>query len=163
MAAETFSSFANRFAIVVLKDLLTSYPNSENLHIIPTSRDADGLALSSRNAYLTAEERPHAPVLYEALTRARQALMDAQASGSDIAGREVVDIAQKVIDEYVARTGAPIRPIYVELFDRESFQSIEDSMITSGGEIRKAVLSGAMWLGKTRLIDNLLIGWGVEP
>lgn len=151
-----------KLQLLVLKDLLMSSPTSENLHIIPTSRDKDGLALSSRNAYLTAEERPHATILHKALSRARQALVDARTSGTSISGTEVVAVAQATLDEYIAASQAPIQPIYIELFDRQSFRFIQDSMITPDGEIREAVLSGAMWLGKTRLIDNLLIGWGVD-
>jgi pantoate--beta-alanine ligase len=105
---------------------------------MPTVREADGLAFSSRNAYLSAEERKQAAVL-------RRALLAANDSENRSA-KEVVDLARKLISE------APLARIdYVELVDEETLQPIEVVKPNS-------VLALAVYFGKTRLIDNIQLG-----
>lgn len=105
---------------------------------VPTVREDDGLACSSRNAYLTAEERKQASVL-------RKALVAAKASGKKSA-KEIVDFARKTISE------APLARIdYVDLVDAETLQPIEVVRPNS-------LLAVAVSFGKTRLIDNILLG-----
>lgn len=151
-------------------------PSPSNLHIVPTSRDpVDSLALSSRNAYLTAEERPYAGTLYRALESARSAFRTAQEEGKEITGREMVEIAEEVVADQVRRIEeeadedkkkVQIKLDYIEIFDRDSFQPIRGGLLSDGpsssSQVRKSVICGAMWLGRTRLIDNLLIGWDVD-
>jgi pantoate--beta-alanine ligase len=106
---------------------------------IPTQRDADGLALSSRNAYLTEEERQSARALPRALGEAAAAIQ----RGGDVA--EALAAAR----ERLAKAG--FDPIdYVELRDAETLApatSLE----------RPARLLAAARLGRTRLIDNLAV------
>ncbi len=104
---------------------------------VPTVREEDGLAFSSRNQYLNAEERKQATVL-------RKALLAAQGSGAKSA-KEVVDLACRIIGE------APLARIdYVDLADAETLQPIEI--------VRpNALLAVAVFFGKTRLIDNILL------
>jgi len=102
---------------------------------IPTVREADGLAMSSRNAYLSPAERARALSLSQALFGAR----DAAAAG-------VRDPAL-----LVARARAVLdvdRVDYVELVDAASLQPITDLS-------RPAVLAVAAFIGRTRLIDNV--------
>jgi len=108
-----------------------------NIEIIavPTMREEDGLACSSRNQYLNAEERKQAAVLYKALMAAKDA---GKKSAND-----VVALAQRVIDE------APLARIdYVEVADAEMLKPVE----TAGPN---SVLLLAVSFGKTRLIDNM--------
>jgi len=134
-----------------------AYPCSENFHIIPTTRHPiDHLALSSRNAYLTSSERPHAPTLQRALSHVRSSLTS---PSNPITSDSAVQGAREIIENAAqnARTeGVEMKYDYIEVFDKLTFEPIE-------GELRgrEAVVAGAMWVGKTRLIDNLLIGWGV--
>lgn len=109
---------------------------------VPTLREPDGLALSSRNAYLSPEERAAAPTLYRALQTGAQLAAQGE--------RNVTKLGQS-IDEVLA-TEPLLRPQYVAIVDAQTLQSLE----TLGDE--PARLLAAAFLGKTRLIDNIAIG-----
>jgi pantoate--beta-alanine ligase len=105
---------------------------------VPTVREEDGLACSSRNQYLNPEERKQAALLHKALIAAKNA---GKKSANDI-----VALAQRVIDE------APLARIdYVELTDAETLKPIA----TVGAN---SVLLVAVFFGNTRLIDNIRLG-----
>jgi pantoate--beta-alanine ligase len=104
----------------------------------PTVREADGLALSSRNAYLSAEERRAAAVLYRALCAAEAAILAGERRGDEI--RRL--LAEVLNSEPLARVE------YVEVVDAESFQPVA----TLAGRL---VVPLAVRIGGTRLIDNL--------
>ena len=105
---------------------------------VPMVREEDGLACSSRNAYLNVEERKQAAVL-------RKALLAAKDSGKR-SSKETVDLARKMIDD------APLARIdYVDLVNAETLQPIEFVKPNS-------LLALAVYFGKTRLIDNILLG-----
>ncbi len=104
---------------------------------VPTQRDADGLALSSRNAYLSPEDRIAARALPRALVEAAQAMRD---------GSTVADALARAREEL---SGAGFEPIdYVELRDAETLRPLNDLR-------RPARILAAAKLGRTRLIDNL--------
>lgn len=104
---------------------------------VPTQRDADGLALSSRNAYLSDEERLAARVLPRALGRAASAIQ----AGEEIA--DALDAARAALGE------AGFDPIdYVELRDAETLEPVS-------ALDRPARILAAARIGNTRLIDNL--------
>lgn len=102
----------------------------------PTARDADGLAMSSRNQYLTAEERSQASAIYRALRRLADGV---------VAGTEHSALAEAARAELEAQG---FRPDYVEVRSAESLQP------PSPGETELVALAAA-WLGRARLIDNL--------
>ena len=106
---------------------------------VPTVREADGLALSSRNQHLSAEERAAAPLLYQSLLTA----------GAAIAGGERdPEGAKKGALGALARESR-MRVEYFEIVDPEDLQPV--------AEIAGPVLvAAAVWLGGTRLIDNLV-------
>ncbi|OCH91511.1 Pantoate-beta-alanine ligase [Obba rivulosa] len=141
------------------RDLLMSHPSPENLHIVPTARDKSGLALSSRNAYLTAYEREHiAPALNRALHYAHGMW------SSSAPKAEILKYAAMVVAEAAkhATEKVDVRLDYIEFNDPETFEPLPDDATQSswqaGDHGRPVILSGAMWLGKTRLIDNLVLG-----
>jgi pantoate--beta-alanine ligase len=102
---------------------------------VPTVRDEDGLACSSRNQYLNPEERKQAPVLHKAL--------QAAANSGKKSASDVVELAQSVINEAdLARID------YVEVADAETLKPVEIVGANS-------VLLLAVFFGKTRLIDNM--------
>ena len=106
---------------------------------VPTQRDADGLALSSRNAYLSAEERLAARILPRALGEAAQALAD---------GAAINDTVERARDQLIAAGFNFVD--YVELRDADTLAPV--SRLD-----RPARLLAAARLGRTRLIDNLAI------
>ncbi len=116
--------------------------------VCPTVREPDGLAMSSRNTYLTPEQRRAATVLYRAL-QAAQAEYDA--------GRR--DAAHLRATMQAVLDAEPLaRPQYVSCADPDTLQELD-------GPVDKALLSMAVFVGETRLIDNLLLGYpgGVYP
>jgi pantoate--beta-alanine ligase len=109
--------------------------------ICPTVRESDGLAMSSRNTYLNADERQAATVLYRSLSAARAAFE---------AGERSVETLRKIVVETVA--AEPLAHLqYISCADYDSLQELEQ--ITG-----KALLSMAAFIGKTRLIDNFILG-----
>jgi pantoate--beta-alanine ligase len=107
---------------------------------VPTVREEDGLACSSRNQYLSAEERKQATVLRRALLAAAEC-----AKAGEKSARVIVDPARTTIG------GAPLARIdYVDLVDAENLQPIEVVRPNS-------LLALAVFFGKTRLIDNILL------
>jgi len=109
--------------------------------VCPTVREADGLALSSRNIYLDPAERQAATVLYRALTAASQAYAD---------GERDADVLRAILSSTLA--SEPLaREEYVSAADPDTLDELE--RLESGG-----LLSMAVRIGHTRLIDNLLLG-----
>jgi pantoate--beta-alanine ligase len=104
---------------------------------VPTVRETDGLALSSRNVYLSPSERTAAPVLYRTLRR----------SAARIAARE--PIAQVMSEGWLAIEAAGFAVDYFEARHAETLQRVET---VEAGPLRLLV---AARLGKTRLIDNM--------
>jgi pantoate--beta-alanine ligase len=112
------------------------------IDVAPTVRELDGLALSSRNSYLTADERRAALALSRALRAVEQAWRGGQADPADLArrGMEVLH-APGVVPEYVALVDEELRPV-------------------SRADARTVVAIAAA-VGRTRLIDNVALGEGV--
>jgi pantoate--beta-alanine ligase len=106
---------------------------------VPTVRESDGLAVSSRNQYLSPQERRVAPVLYRALQAAQQAIAEGVLDSGEVQKRALAVLEQ---DQSVTVE-------YLEIVDPEEMQPVE--RIT--GPVRVA---GAIRIGAIRLIDNLL-------
>jgi pantoate--beta-alanine ligase len=108
---------------------------------VPTVREPDGLAMSSRNQHLTAEERRVAPLLYRALELGGKRIAAGARDAAEIRG-EALDMLEH----------AGIRVEYFEVADAGSMQPVV--------RIEGAVcVAAAIWVGSTRLIDNIVVGW----
>ncbi len=105
----------------------------------PIVRGADGLAMSSRNAYLTSDEREKAPLLYKTLLQAAKA----QSEGGQV--RAVLKPARSTLKQ------GGLDVDYLEICNAETLAPIE------GGVSEPARVFGAVMLGKTRLIDNVAV------
>jgi pantoate--beta-alanine ligase len=108
------------------------------LEVVPTVRDADGLALSSRNVYLDADERRAAPALYRALRTAADAV------------RSGVTDRERVLREARRAFVAPLREAYLDVVDPATFEPLDPVRAP-------AVVVGSGWLGETRIIDNVAV------
>lgn len=108
--------------------------------VCPTVREPDGLAMSSRNAYLDTTQRKQATALYRALMRV-QALAD---EGEHDPGKLLAEGKQVIAEE------TAIRLDYFEIVDRAMLEPVTD---TSGG----ALVAVAAYVGETRLIDNIVL------
>ncbi|MDZ7755693.1 pantoate--beta-alanine ligase [Rhodohalobacter sp.] len=119
------------------------YEFNHNIELImaPIERANDGLALSSRNKYLSLEEREIAPGLYRALN-----YIEKQIQG----GVDTPSLLLKHQKSELEAKGFKID--YLDMFDKKTLQPVET--LSKGSEY---ILAGAVWLGKTRLIDNFLI------
>jgi pantoate--beta-alanine ligase len=106
----------------------------------PIVREADGLAMSSRNSYLSPEERRSALALFQALTRAR----DLAVSGEAKADKILTEVQQMISQTPNTRLD------YAVLVDPDTLHNVD----TIRGSARLAV---AAWVGGTRLIDNMLL------
>jgi pantoate--beta-alanine ligase len=109
--------------------------------VCPTVREADGLAMSSRNKYLDGEERKAAVILFRALSSANAAY--------EAGERDAARLREIMSGTLAAEPRA--RAQYVSCAD---FDTLEELVLVKG----KALLSMAVMLGKTRLIDNFVLG-----
>jgi len=108
--------------------------------VCPTVREADGLAMSSRNVYLSPTERNSALVLSQALFRAREAF--------DAGTHDADQLRQLVMDTLASEPAVKVQ--YVSCAQADTLQELH-------GAVERAVLSLAATIGRTRLIDNIIL------
>ena len=128
--------------IAVIRQLVRDLNLGVELVAVPTVRDADGLALSSRNAYLTGEQRAAAAVLYRALRRAEESLAAGVRDGARLRAE-----ARRVLEGERLVDGVD----YVSVADAETLEEVE--WVTG-----RVMVSAAVWFGRTRLIDCVVAG-----
>lgn len=121
----------------VIKAMVTDLSMNLSIHGVPTMRESDGLAMSSRNHYLNKEQRAIAPKLYASIVK----------MADDIkAGRR--DFSAMVTDAKASLIEHGLKPDYIEV--RSSA-----SLLQPSHEDTELVILAAAFLGKTRLIDNI--------
>jgi len=126
---------------VVVRQLARDLDMSLEIVVVPTVRDSDGLALSSRNVYLTSEERRAAPVIYQALRKAQELRIQGVKDGSRL---------RRKVEEVLAAEPLVGRIEYVSVADAENLEELAE---VAG----PAMVSVAVHIGKTRLIDNVIL------
>jgi pantoate--beta-alanine ligase len=127
---------------VMLKHLVEDLLFDIDIVGVPTVREPDGLAQSSRNAYLSDDEREQAPVLYEAVQAAKEAIDG---------GEQDVEAVVRAMD--TALDAAPDADVeYAAVVDAHTLQPVEH--LAPGQEVLAAV---AVYFGDTRLIDNAFV------
>jgi len=124
--------------VVVIKRMVADLDMGIEIVVVPTVRESDGLAMSSRNIYLSPGERQAATILFKALTLARQLRRGGEKDAGKIR-RQMTSLIQK---EPLARID------YVSIADAETLEEL--NLID-----RPALASLAVRIGKTRLIDNM--------
>ena len=125
---------------VVIKRMVADLNIPLKIVICTTLRDPDGLAVSSRNRYLSPDERKDALLLYAALQRCRQSIDSGSRSCP-----ELIEAMQQVL----AQSGR-IEPEYISIVDIETLKDID--VIGT-----KALIAAAVRVGDTRLIDNIMV------
>jgi pantoate--beta-alanine ligase len=131
---------------LVVKRLVATSPleavNRVTITVLSTQREVDGLARSSRNVYLSQEDRADAPVIFRALSRARMAYADGE--------RSATVLEQLMLDEL-----ATVQRLQVEYATAVDAATLLTSTVFA--DEQHIVLLVAARLGSTRLIDNLVI------
>lgn len=124
--------------VVVIKRMAADLNMNLEVVVVPTVRESDGMAMSSRNMYLSPKERQAGTILFKALTLARQLRGGGEKNAENIR-RQMTALIQK----------EPLAQIdYVSIADAETLEELNSLD-------RPAVASLAVRIGKTRLIDNL--------
>ena len=126
--------------VAVLRRMVTDLRLGTTIVVCPIVREADGLALSSRNAYLSPGERKQALVLNRAIRRVEEL-----AAGGERTSSSLIDAARGVFAEEPA-----VRVDYIELVEWETLWPV---LIAGPGTL----FAVAAWVGGTRLIDNTII------
>jgi pantoate--beta-alanine ligase len=125
--------------LAVIKRMVADLNVPVRIAPVPTVREGDGLALSSRNQHLSAAERALAPALFRALTAARNAVASGEADAETVKRNAAALIP----------ADARLRLEYFELVEPRTFQPVQ--RVTG-----PVVAASALWVGSTRLIDNVL-------
>ncbi len=129
--------------VAVIRKMVSDLDMGIDIVVVPTVREPDGLALSSRNVYLTPAQREAAPVIYRALCEAGRLWEEGEREGERL------------------RRG--VRRILEQepLVERIDYVSVADAsgLVEASGAIRQPVMvSVAVHMGRTRLIDNIILG-----
>lgn len=127
---------------LVLRQMVRDLNFNLELIVCPTVREADGLAMSSRNAYLSPEQRHAAPVLYRALSQAQTAYTQGERNAATL----------RQLCQHAIATEPLARLDYISVADPSSLAELEQ--VGPAG----ALVSTAVYFGKTRLIDNVILG-----
>lgn len=127
---------------IIIKHLIDDLHMNISMIIIPTIRDPDGLALSSRNIYLSKDQREAAPIIYTALLHTKK-LWNQGVNDCKILKKETL---------HILKSTSAIEAIdYLSIANIETLDELEKVNVT-------ALVSVAVRIGKVRLIDNLVLG-----
>ncbi|RLE13761.1 pantoate--beta-alanine ligase [Candidatus Aerophobetes bacterium] len=124
---------------LIVKKMVRELNIATQIVLLPTVREEDGLASSSRNKYLSDEERKKARVLYRSLLRAKTEIED----GEDNPSRIISSMKDLIREE------GPLRIDYIAIVDPDTLEPVER---IEG----KVLIAIAAQVGKTRLIDNII-------
>ncbi len=129
---------------VLIRQMVRDLDWPLELAVVPTVREADGLALSSRNAYLDPEQRKRAVALSGALQEAHVAWR-----GGERSAKAIEERARRYLDAY-----PDIQVEYLAVAEPEALEPVQEVQATT-------VVAVAARVGLTRLIDNIVLGEGV--
>ena len=126
---------------VIIKRLVRDLAFDAEIIVLPTVREDSGLAMSSRNLYLSPEEQQAATVIHRALAKGKEAFKDGERNGNRLA-----DIVKSTIE------GEPRARIdYVNVSDAETLEKLDKL------DERQVLITVAVYFGSTRLIDNTVL------
>ena len=125
---------------VIIKRMAADLNMDIDIEALPTVREPDGLAMSSRNSYLNEEERKAAACLHRSLIKAEELIKTGEKNSEKI----IIEMKKIIEAESLARID------YITIADAETLEEVKTID-------RKVVIALAVWIGKTRLIDNIVI------
>lgn len=125
---------------VVIKRMTKDLNLPVDVRVLPIVREPDGLAMSSRNTYLSSEERGEALNLYRSLDRAKEMVLKGERSPLSI----------KLEMKKIMEQGKNTRIDYIEMVDADTLSSLSEVKDNT-------LIAVAAFVGKTRLIDNIII------
>ena len=126
---------------VIIKRMVRDLAFDSEIIVLPTVREDSGLAISSRNLYLDAEEQQSAAVIHRALKQAKEVFK----KGERHAGK-LVDVVRSTVE-----TEPRVRLDYVSVVDAETLEKLDKL------DERPILIAVAAYVGKTRLIDNTIL------
>ncbi len=126
--------------VAVIRRMVRDLNLAVEIVVCPIVREADGLALSSRNAYLHPEQRKHALVLHRSLLRVRKLVEAGERNAFNLLAAGSEELAHE----------NSVRLDYFEIVDPDTLDPVED--VSEG-----ALVAVAAYVGSTRLIDNILL------
>ncbi|MFP8489538.1 pantoate--beta-alanine ligase [Gracilimonas sp. Q87] len=127
--------------VQIIRQMVEEFNHAVKIVTAPTERAEDGLALSSRNAYLNREQRIVAPYLYSALKRVEEKIRNGLLEPKAMLNKQQKELKAKGFEND-----------YLNMFSYETMKPV--------GKLEKGktyILAGAAYLGKTRLIDNIIL------
>lgn len=124
--------------VAIIQTMVRDYNFPVTIRVVPVVREEDGLAKSSRNVYLSSEERSQAPAIQQGLQLAKRELLESGSVESAIA------LAKKII-----RDNTDGHVDYLMILSYPDLQEVDD-------RTEQIVVAAAVQIGKTRLIDNLI-------
>jgi len=125
---------------IVIKKMVTELNMNLQVIVVPTVRESDGLAMSSRNVYLDSQDRQAATVLFRALTQAQQLWQK---------GEKNAELLRQAMFSLISKE--PLAEVdYVSVADSQTLEELSEID-------RTALASLAVRIGKTRLIDNMVL------
>lgn len=131
--------------VVVIKRLVADLNLPVHVEVVPTVREQDGLAMSSRNAHLGPRERAQARALFAGLQAARE-----RAAAGERSGEALIESARAAMEPF------GVQPEYLALVDPDTLEPVERLSAA-------ALLAVAARVGATRLIDNLTLEPALVP
>jgi len=126
--------------VVVLSKMVADLDFPVDIRVVPTAREKDGLAMSSRNVHLSSQDRAQAPVLYKALQGAAASIEAGERSAQKIIG-----IINKIIKQ-----GSNGKIQYVACVDADTLEPLKILKA-------KVLIALAVFFNRTRLIDNVIV------
>ena len=126
---------------VIIKRMVRDLAFDTEIVVLPTVREDSGLAISSRNLYLTDEERESAAVIHRALAKAKESFKKGERHAA-----KLLDIVRSTIE-----TEPHARLDYVSIVDAETLEKLDKI------DERPVLIAIAAYIGKTRLIDNIVM------
>ncbi len=128
---------------VIIKRLVEDLNIDTEVIVCDTVRETNGLAKSSRNSYLTEEEKQEAAVIYEALIEGKKMITDYKITDTES--------VKNVVTNYINRKSDKIKLQYLSITDNSKLTEINDLKKYKGD----IIISLAAYMGNTRLIDNV--------